>query len=65
MVPDALEALPTSRREIADLLARSQVAMYDAAGLVDEQDVTALLRRIEGFERLVREWLRRQHPDLV
>lgn len=44
---------------------RRNATMYDAAGLVDERDVRALLGRVEQFEALVREWLGRVHPELV
>ena len=43
---------------------RRNATMYDAAGLVDEDDVAALLRRVGEFEALVRAWLAKEHPGL-
>jgi len=39
--------------------------MYDAAGLVDEEDVSALLSRVAAFEALVRDWLTSSQPELI
>jgi hypothetical protein len=44
---------------------RRNATTYDAAGLVEEADVSALLNRVEQFETLVREWLAKEHPELV
>jgi hypothetical protein len=44
---------------------RRNATMYDAAGMVDEDDVAALLGRVERFETLVREWLATEHPELI
>jgi hypothetical protein len=52
---DALDAARKKRN--ADL--------YDGAGLVDEADVAALVRRVIHFEGLVRAWLADRHPELM
>ena len=39
--------------------------LYDAAGVADEGDVSALLVRVKAFEILVRRWLEKRHPELV
>ena len=44
---------------------RRNTAMYDAAGLVEEVDVAALLRRVELFETRVLGWLATEHPELM
>lgn len=70
---DTLRAVPwlmgTEAQACADALdaarKRRNIAMYDAAGLVDEADVAALLRRVELFEVLVRDWLAKEHPELM
>lgn len=54
----AVDSLDAARK-------RRNATMYDAAGLVGDEDVLALLGRVERFETLVREWLGREHPELV
>jgi hypothetical protein len=54
-VVDALDSARKKRN--ADL--------YDGAGLVDEPDVAALLRRVGELEQLVHAWLEEQHPELI
>ncbi len=44
---------------------RRNADLYDAAGLVDEGDVTALLARVTGFEELLRTWIEYRHPELM
>lgn len=57
-VQPSVDALEAARR-------RRNATMYDAAGLVDADDVAALIRRVEGFEIQVRDWLATQHPELA
>lgn len=54
----AVDSLDAARK-------RRNATMYDAAGLVDDEDVSALLGRVGRFETLVREWLGREHPELI
>jgi hypothetical protein len=54
----AVDALDAARK-------RRNATMYDAAGLVGDEDVLALLGRVGRFELLVRGWLRREHPELI
>lgn len=54
----SVDALEAARR-------RRNATMYDAAGLVDEEDVTALIRRVHAFEAQVRAWLADVHPELL
>jgi hypothetical protein len=44
---------------------KRNATLYDAEGLVDETDVVALLNRVERFEKLVRSWLAKEHPELA
>ncbi len=44
---------------------RRNADLYDAAGLVDEGDVAALLARVTGFDGLLRAWLTQKHLDLM
>jgi hypothetical protein len=44
---------------------RRNATVYDAAGLVDEADVSDLLGRVTGFETLVMAWLAEHHADLA
>ncbi len=70
---DTLSAVPwvmgTNSQGAADVLdaarKRRNAAMYDAAGLVHEQDVVVLLRRVGEFETLVFDWLHSAHPELM
>lgn len=66
----ALELLMgSSARESADALNDARKFrnqdMYDAAGMVDDVDVAALLGRVATFEGEVRAWLTKHHPGLV
>lgn len=54
----SVDALDAARK-------RRNSTLYDAAGLIDERDVADLLLRVEGFEALVCDWLRRSHPELL
>lgn len=54
----SVDALEAARR-------RRNTALYDAAGTVGDDDLEALLRRVDHFDRLVTEWLGREHPELV
>lgn len=54
----SVDAIAAARR-------RRNATMYDAAGLVDEDDVTALIARVEVFESQVRGWLADAHPELM
>jgi hypothetical protein len=54
----SIDALEAARR-------RRNATMYDAAGLVDEDDVAALILRVERFESEVRHWLAETHPELL
>jgi len=53
----SVDALDAARK-------RRNAAMYDAAGLVDQADIDALLRRVEQFEAHVHAWLAAAHPEL-
>jgi hypothetical protein len=44
---------------------RRNASLYDAAGLVDEADVAALVGRVDEFSLLVTTWLIDQHPELL
>ncbi len=57
-VQSSADALEAARR-------RRNATMYDAAGLVDADDVAALIRRVVDFEIQVHEWLSTAHPELV
>ncbi len=57
-VQASVDALDAARK-------RRNAAMYDAAGLVDDADVEALLGRVEQFEALVRAWLAENHSGLL
>lgn len=54
----SIDALEAARK-------RRNATMYDAAGLVDEDDVAALLQRIEVFRTQVTDWLDNEHPELT
>lgn len=54
----SVDALEAARR-------RRNATMYDAAGLVDEEDVSALIARVQTFEAQVRTWLADVHPGLL
>lgn len=57
-VRDSADALDAARKwRNAD--------MYDGAGLVDDDDVVALLGRVEVFEELVTRWLATEHPEFL
>ena len=70
---DTLSVIPwlmgTRAQEVVDALESARkkrnADLYDGVELVDEEDVAALLRRIEGFEGMVREWLDETHPNLL
>jgi hypothetical protein len=53
----SIDALEAARK-------RRNAAMYDAAGLVEADDVERLLERVAGFEVLLREWLATTHAEL-
>lgn len=44
---------------------RRNADLYDAAGLVDQADVQALLNRITRFEMVLGAWLDEKHPELT
>ncbi len=54
----SVDALDAARK-------RRNATMYDAADLVDDEDVSAPLGRVAVFEGLVRDWLRLSHPELT
>lgn len=54
----SVDALDAARK-------RRNAAMYDAAGLVGEDDVQGLLARIGDFEAEVLNWLGEAHPELA
>ncbi|MDZ4169580.1 MAG: hypothetical protein U1E26_07980 [Coriobacteriia bacterium] len=54
----SVDALDSARK-------KRNATLYDAEGLVGEEDVEALLRRVEHFEKLVRRWLAKAHPELT
>ncbi len=57
-VQASIDALDAARK-------KRNSTLYDAAGLVDEHDVAALLSRVEGFESAVRDWLETEHSELL
>jgi hypothetical protein len=57
-VQASVDALDAARK-------RRNATMYDAAGLVDDEDVSALLGRAAVFEGLGRDWLTSSHPELI
>lgn len=54
----AVDALDAARK-------RRNATLYDAAGLVEDDDVTALVNRVKTFQALVRAWLSATHPELL
>ncbi|MDP2182982.1 MAG: hypothetical protein Q8K99_10500 [Actinomycetota bacterium] len=57
-VQPSVDALDAARK-------RRNSTQYDAAGLVDDDDVQALLGRVEQFEVLMRGWLAEKHAELL
>lgn len=57
-VQSSVDAVEAARR-------RRNATMYDAAGLVEAADVTALVARVLQFEDQVRRWLADAHPELL
>ena len=54
----SVDAIEAARR-------RRNATMYDAAGLVDEEDVAALIARVQRFQSQVRAWLSDAHPEML
>ena len=56
-VQSGVDALEAARK-------RRNATMYDAGGLVDEGDVSALIQRVVMLAQQVRDWLSQEHPEL-
>jgi hypothetical protein len=44
---------------------RRNVIEYDSAGTVTDKDATELIALVAGLRRVVIEWLRGHHPELL
>lgn len=44
---------------------KRNVGMYDRGGQISETEVEELLAEVERFRELVRDWLKRNHSDLL
>ncbi|MFZ1136358.1 MAG: hypothetical protein WAN69_15515 [Candidatus Korobacteraceae bacterium] len=66
---DSLElTIPEGSRFVQKLKALSNKrnrSSYDVAGVVSDQDLGLAIKLAAGLQRIVQDWLRKEHPELL